>query len=216
MFYLVCAFHWHVITAEPLEQSRGEDGQSVLSLGWLRLTAWCWDYVTSWATNIEDNCQFCVIKSKENNTKKQKHEDMQKIEIIKWNKMTHIKTNTIQEFCFLCLRNPSWLMREFLVPIKAEGLFFFCGIWLLLVLEQKMPVLLQWYHLNNSYCCERGMRLTGTLCYLTERQHSMLGAGSPSAGAPDLDLIQSVPHWIILGKSVPHLSFFFHKVTRLC
>lgn len=47
MFYLVCAFHWHVITAEPLEQSRGEDGQSVLSLGWLRLTAWCWDYVTS-------------------------------------------------------------------------------------------------------------------------------------------------------------------------
>lgn len=83
MFYLVCAFHWHVITAEPLEQSRGEDGQSVLSLGWLPLTAWCCDYATSQAINIEDNCQFCVIKSKENNTKKQKHEDMQKIEIIK-------------------------------------------------------------------------------------------------------------------------------------
>lgn len=38
--------------------------------------------------------------------------------------MTHIKTNTIQEFCFLCRRNPSWLVREFLVPIKAEGLLF--------------------------------------------------------------------------------------------
>lgn len=47
MFCLVCAFHWHVITAEPLERSRGEDGQSVLSLDWLPLTAWRCDYATS-------------------------------------------------------------------------------------------------------------------------------------------------------------------------
>jgi len=64
MFYLVCVFQWHVITAKPLEPSRGEDGQSVLSLGWLPLTAQGSDYVTSRATNSEDNCQFCVIKSK--------------------------------------------------------------------------------------------------------------------------------------------------------
>lgn len=69
MFYLVCVFQWHVITAKPLEPSRGEDGQSVLSLGWLPLTAQGCDYVTSRATNSEDNCQFCVIKSKKNKTK---------------------------------------------------------------------------------------------------------------------------------------------------